>query len=560
MIWQLKIDFGVLDAAVEICLPGYVRYYGSPDGHGLISFKREERTSASTVYLICDKEDGDMGQVLVRKTGADSSEMQIDGSQSPMSRGFTPEEQAELRALRDDKEARDLKVAELLHRCWDESKDLYKRRKDLHNLIIAAFLDRLRHEDIWPKPSEPQHAAGVARPSSHGEGILTTPEQQSTYDVFVSHSHKDGQWVQDELLPWLKSAGLKVCIDSESYQPGEPFEVGTPLITAIEKAVLASHKTICVFSPAYLGSEWCEQEEILTTTLDPAARKRQLLPILLKPCDLPPRIKGRLYVDFTSVGAHDQAWDKVLAALGGSRVPGTKTTVAALQAHIGQCAGAEGGGKIAADRERIAERYEQEGKGRTRREIIAYRDVIVLRHEITGRFLSSDSINYKHPNTSGQQLVIARVEGDSSDHWVVKGPYGTPEEYRQGSSVRNGDIVRLEHENTSRNLHSHPGYPSPVTHQQEVTAYQVGQIGDASDNWRVQLDSGKCWRKGVRVQLIHQATGRPLHSHQGYILKLDTLEEQEVTCFPGTDDNDLWRVVDINPGTVCESQRAATIL
>jgi hypothetical protein len=43
MIGQLKIDFEVLDAAVEMCLPGYVPNYGSPDGHGLVSFKREAK-------------------------------------------------------------------------------------------------------------------------------------------------------------------------------------------------------------------------------------------------------------------------------------------------------------------------------------------------------------------------------------------------------------------------------------------------------------------------------------------------------------------------------------
>jgi formylglycine-generating enzyme required for sulfatase activity len=152
------------------------------------------------------------------------------------------------------------------------------------------------------------------------EGTLATPEQQSAYDVFVSYSHEDEQWVQKELLPRLNSAGLKVCIDSESYQPGEPFEAGTPVIRAIEKAILVSHKTICVFSHTYRESEWCELEDILISSLDPSGRDKRLLPILLKPCELPQRIKARLYVDFTPLGAHDQAWGRLLAALGGLTV------------------------------------------------------------------------------------------------------------------------------------------------------------------------------------------------------------------------------------------------
>jgi hypothetical protein len=152
------------------------------------------------------------------------------------------------------------------------------------------------------------------------EGTLATPEQQSAYDVFVSYSHEDEQWVQSELLPRLKSAGLKVCIDSESYQPGEPFEAGTPVVRAIEKAILVSHKTICVFTHTYRESEWCELEDILISSLDPSGRDKRLLPILLKPCELPQRIKARLYVDFTPAGTHDQAWGRLLAALEGLTV------------------------------------------------------------------------------------------------------------------------------------------------------------------------------------------------------------------------------------------------
>jgi hypothetical protein len=408
-----------------------------------------------------------------------------------------------------------------------------------------------------PEPSSAQQPepmdSALKKPSEQ-----IPPVSEFAYDVFVSYSHKDREWVHSELLPRLKGAGLKVCIDSESYQPGEPFELGTLGITSIETAVLASRKTTCVFSPAYLESEWCELEDVLAAALDPSARKKRLVPILLHPCQRPLHIRARWYADFTAPGAHERAWDKLLAALSSDKVAGTRAAVLASHAHGGAYADVEGGSKKTADHERVAERDELEVKRRTPRQTVAYRDVIVLQHEITRCFLSSDSISYKHPKSSGQQVVIARAERDSNDRWVVKGPYGTPEKYREGNSVRNGDIVRLEHENTSRNLHSHPGYPSPVTPQQEVTAYQTGQIGDTSDNWRVQTDGGKYWRKGFRVKLIHNATGRPLHSHQGHILKMDALEAQEVTCFPGTDDNDYWRVVEINPGAVSDSQGPAT--
>jgi hypothetical protein len=145
---------------------------------------------------------------------------------------------------------------------------------------------------------------------------LAAPEQQYSYDVFVSYSHKDKQWVHDKLLPRLKNAGLRVCIDSESYGPGEPFGVGIPLDQAVEQAIATSRKTLCVFTPAYRKSEWCGLEQSIITASDPDARRRRLLPVLLQHCDLPAGIRRLLRVDFSRAGALDQEWNKLLAALG----------------------------------------------------------------------------------------------------------------------------------------------------------------------------------------------------------------------------------------------------
>src|SRR5215468_2047166 len=90
------------------------------------------------------------------------------------------------------------------------------------------------------------------------------------YDVFLSYSHRNKEWVRDWLVPRLKDAGLKVCIDHES------FAAGAPSITEMECAVLQSRKTLCILTPEYLQSEWAEFENLLLQTRDPAARQRQL--------------------------------------------------------------------------------------------------------------------------------------------------------------------------------------------------------------------------------------------------------------------------------------------
>ncbi len=119
------------------------------------------------------------------------------------------------------------------------------------------------------------------------------------YDVFISYSHADKDWVQGELLPRLESAGLKICIDYRD------FEIGVPVLTNIERAVDGSRHTLALLTPGYVESEWCELEALLVGTGDPAGRRRKLFPVLLESCPLPKRLTTLTYADFTR--PHDLA-------------------------------------------------------------------------------------------------------------------------------------------------------------------------------------------------------------------------------------------------------------
>jgi hypothetical protein len=168
-----------------------------------------------------------------------------------------------------------------------------------------------------------------------------------------------------------------------------------------------------------------------------------------------------------------------------------------------------------------------------------------LRHAATGRSLHSHSIQYSHPGSSGQQQVTCFAGADDNDLWWIKGPDGQPEDLRSGQPVQHGDVVRLEHVATRRNLHSHAGIPSPLTGQQEVTCYGESGVGDGNDDWRVEVDGGGQWDAGKQVRLIHVATEVALHSHEGFSHPEWTAGQQEVTGYAGRDANDLWFASDI---------------
>ena len=129
------------------------------------------------------------------------------------------------------------------------------------------------------------------------------------YDVFISYSHADEEWVRGELLPRLEGAGLKVIIDYRDFEPG------APLLTEMERAVLESRKTVLMLTPAYLDSEWTGFENILVQTLDPGAHQRRVLPVILQPCELPLRIRALVYIDLSPPQLSEAQFQRLLTAL-----------------------------------------------------------------------------------------------------------------------------------------------------------------------------------------------------------------------------------------------------
>lgn len=125
------------------------------------------------------------------------------------------------------------------------------------------------------------------------------------HDVFVSHSQADREWVDEWLLPRLEQAGLRAAVDYRD------FVVGMPRIESIERAVENSRRTIVVLTPDWLDSEWNAFEALLLRTMDPAARRRKLLPVLLKPCAPPDLIDSLEKADLTI----ERHWEKQIKRL-----------------------------------------------------------------------------------------------------------------------------------------------------------------------------------------------------------------------------------------------------
>jgi tetratricopeptide (TPR) repeat protein len=126
------------------------------------------------------------------------------------------------------------------------------------------------------------------------------------YDVFISCSTADKDWVRRELLTQLQ--GLRIF----------EFQLGASRANEIERAVVESRKTLLVLTPDYVESEWEEFGNLLVQSLDPASRNQRFIPILKQPCELPLRLQQLIPVDLTDPNEDEIriAWAQLLTALG----------------------------------------------------------------------------------------------------------------------------------------------------------------------------------------------------------------------------------------------------
>ncbi len=126
-------------------------------------------------------------------------------------------------------------------------------------------------------------------------------------DAYVSFGDADRRWVEEELVPRLEAAGRSVFREDQLAPGGIEIEERC-------RALAASRKTLLVLSRAYLEHRWTVFEEAITLEMDPAARKRRLVPILRDAGAVPLRIRPLVSVDLRGEG-EPQQWQRLLDAL-----------------------------------------------------------------------------------------------------------------------------------------------------------------------------------------------------------------------------------------------------
>lgn len=180
---------------------------------------------------------------------------------------------------------------------------------------------------------------------------------------------------------------------------------------------------------------------------------------------------------------------------------------------------------------------------------VAYGSVLTLKNNAFGGGLLHSHVQ-TYPGGSKQQQVTCYHHKDMNNDWrIVKQFTGKQPDYDKEpiEFVKDGDVIRLQHVHTGRNLHSHM-VEAPVTKGEfEVSGYGNSTLHDPNDIWVVELESPKdniLHSLGSQFRLRHQVLGCYLRANNKHLPEWG-FKQIEVTCDKKTKKTDrtlLWNV------------------
>ncbi len=144
-------------------------------------------------------------------------------------------------------------------------------------------------------------------------------------------------------------------------------------------------------------------------------------------------------------------------------------------------------------------------------------------------------------------MTTNKAKNERASLWIVK------EAFREavceiGKPIKCGETVRLQHVETSKNLHSHL-FRAPLSGNQEVSAFGDNGEGDTGDNWQIVCDSNKetYWQRYKPVSFLHVDTKKMLSTADGFKFNHQNcggncpiMDQTEVSASPRKDVSTKW--------------------
>jgi len=188
---------------------------------------------------------------------------------------------------------------------------------------------------------------------------------------------------------------------------------------------------------------------------------------------------------------------------------------------------------------------------------LAYGAMITLKNaRVGGGYLHSHYHLYPEGVGARQQQITSYAHKDDNNKFLIKKwnedpplPFTKDWDDAEIEFVKHGDLVRLEHILTRRNVHSHQE-PAPLSKKQfQVTGYGENGTGDANDVWRVEVVGGaegdKIETVTSKIKFHHYFLKCVLTCNGAKPLPKWGFEQLEIACNPTQrDPNAIWNVED----------------
>jgi WD40 repeat protein len=129
-----------------------------------------------------------------------------------------------------------------------------------------------------------------------------------TYDLFISHADADRAWVEGYLLETLKQAGVR-------YHSEAAFTLGAVRILEFERAIQQSQRTLLVLTSAYLADGFNQFIDILAQCYGLDTATWPVIPLILEPVNLPPRLNALVKLTATNQHEEEEAIKRLCAEL-----------------------------------------------------------------------------------------------------------------------------------------------------------------------------------------------------------------------------------------------------
>lgn len=126
--------------------------------------------------------------------------------------------------------------------------------------------------------------------------------------VFLSHNHADKPFVR-KLATDLENHGVKCWLDEID------IEIGDSLIKKIREGIDNADFFAIILSPNSITAPWVVNELDVAMNYQ-VYEKVKILPIMLKDCELPSFLIGKLYADFKNDNEYEESFKKLLKSIG----------------------------------------------------------------------------------------------------------------------------------------------------------------------------------------------------------------------------------------------------